>query len=150
MTDKTNAERLRIAVLVRDGYVCQYCGAPLTPGVDAEVDHIVPRCLGGENEPTNLVAVCPACNAKKNSKMLPDDEIQRLRLLAAGRDLPDLSEVHTDRRSFRADDVTWDRAKDLAWKRRVSVSELIRSLIDQLWRDDVQGSARHVRQERTP
>lgn len=42
----------------------------------------------------------------------------------------------TPRRSLRADDTTWDRAKELAYVRRTSVSELIRSLIDRLWKEE--------------
>jgi hypothetical protein len=28
----------------------------------AEIDHIIPRCAGGSNDPSNLVVACQACN----------------------------------------------------------------------------------------
>jgi len=45
--------RLRRIVLRRDAGVCQLCG--LT-GAD-RVDHIIPKCRGGSDHPSNLQAV---------------------------------------------------------------------------------------------
>lgn len=30
--------------------------------LNTEIDHIIPRCAGGSNSPTNLVAACQECN----------------------------------------------------------------------------------------
>ncbi len=54
----------RRAVFARDGWVCQYCGAPAET-----VDHIVPRCRGGDHTWENVVAACRRCNGKKRDKL---------------------------------------------------------------------------------
>lgn len=54
----TRAERkIREAVLERDGYVCQRCGAPAT-----DAGHLVARAHGGGYTPDNLQAECVGCN----------------------------------------------------------------------------------------
>ena len=45
-----------------DGQECHYCRAPATSR-----DHIVPRALGGSNQPWNLVPSCVRCNSEKGS-----------------------------------------------------------------------------------
>ena len=51
-------------VYLRDGYRCQYCGNPF-PARDLTLDHVVPRCEGGETSWTNVVTACGACNRRK-------------------------------------------------------------------------------------
>jgi hypothetical protein len=41
-----------------------YCGA-VPPDVLLHVDHVVPVCEGGGNEPENLVTACQECNSGK-------------------------------------------------------------------------------------
>lgn len=54
----------RSAVLARDEHTCQYCGE--RPGRHLlTVDHVLPQSRGGGWSWTNLVAACPACNARK-------------------------------------------------------------------------------------
>jgi 5-methylcytosine-specific restriction endonuclease McrA len=65
--------RLRSELYARQGGHCHYCDramtlrtftvqdAPLEP-TDATVEHLVPRVLGGRDEPGNLVAACHECN----------------------------------------------------------------------------------------
>ncbi|GAC1541898.1 MAG: HNH endonuclease [Herpetosiphon sp.] len=58
----------RRAVLQRDNYSCQYCGA--TPGVDAlTLDHILPRAQGGHTTWDNVVAACRSCNGLKANRV---------------------------------------------------------------------------------
>lgn len=61
--------RLRAAVLDRNGFTCQMCGA--TPGeidqttgrkVRLHIGHIVDRSLGGKDELSNLRTLCSTCN----------------------------------------------------------------------------------------
>lgn len=62
---------LRIKILVRDGFRCTYCGA--TPeSASLQVDHVIPVCKGGTNDPGNLVAACRECNIGKGGKLLLD------------------------------------------------------------------------------
>lgn len=44
---------------------CVYCAAPAT-----DIDHIVPRALGGTDDWTNLAPACDACNSAKNDTTL--------------------------------------------------------------------------------
>ena len=41
---------------------CYFCGLRAT-----EVDHIIPRSQGGSDAPSNLMALCKSCHARKGS-----------------------------------------------------------------------------------
>lgn len=60
------SKRLRYEVLRRDDHTCRYCGAK-APDVEITVDHVVPKALGGSDDPSNLVAACRDCNSGKTS-----------------------------------------------------------------------------------
>ena len=70
---KPLSRRLRFEVLRRDDYTCRYCGGT-APDVTLTVDHVVPRALGGPDEPTNLVTACRECNSGKSSTS-PDERV---------------------------------------------------------------------------
>jgi 5-methylcytosine-specific restriction endonuclease McrA len=59
------------AILIRDSYICQYCGALLTNSSGTR-DHIIPKKLKGQTVWTNLVASCKKCQIKK-SHLLPEE-----------------------------------------------------------------------------
>lgn len=63
----TRWRRLRAYVLVRDGHRCHVCGGPAT-----EVDHVVPRALGGTDDMANLKAICRKDNLAKGSRLMPN------------------------------------------------------------------------------
>ena len=66
----------RGAVILRDVYTCQYCGD--TPGKHGlTVDHVVPRCRGGDHSWTNLTTACKRCNHRKGS-MIPREAGMKL------------------------------------------------------------------------
>lgn len=53
---------------VRDVYLstnpdCMACGAPAT-----DVDHVVSRARGGDDDESNLRALCHACHARKTAR----------------------------------------------------------------------------------
>jgi hypothetical protein len=58
---------VRFAVFDRDGFRCVFCGnGPKNDsGVILEIDHKVPVCEGGSDEPGNLQTACKDCNAGK-------------------------------------------------------------------------------------
>lgn len=56
-------------VLMRDGFTCQYCGVRL-PKSELNLDHVVPRALGGKTTWENIVASCFECNRSKGSRTL--------------------------------------------------------------------------------
>ena len=59
--------RLYDRVAARAGYHCEYCAAleRISPN-RFEVEHIVPRALGGLDELPNLALSCAACNRRKS------------------------------------------------------------------------------------
>lgn len=59
---RTRGTLSRRAVLVRDDFECQYCGAPAE-----NVDHIHPRSRGGTHTWENVVACCRRCNSRKEN-----------------------------------------------------------------------------------
>lgn len=52
----------RDIVLSRDGYQCRECGVSCRRE-DADVHHLIPRSLGGSDDPSNLVTLCDGCHA---------------------------------------------------------------------------------------
>lgn len=68
----------RAAIMLRDAYMCQYCGEK--PGQAAlTVDHVVPRSRGGEHGWTNLVTACKRCNQRKGNQTPEEARMQLLR-----------------------------------------------------------------------
>lgn len=65
-------------VLKRDRYTCQYCGRELN-SVEATMDHIIPKKLGGVSSFENCVAACKQCNSKKRDKKLEDTNLKLIR-----------------------------------------------------------------------
>jgi len=56
--------RLRVAVLIRDGYRCRWCG-----GHARVADHVVPLAEGGAPlDAANLVAACVRCNGERAAR----------------------------------------------------------------------------------
>lgn len=60
----------RLAVYLRGGLSCAYCGAGVEDGVVLSVDHVVPVNAGGENDPENYVCSCRKCNGEKGDQDL--------------------------------------------------------------------------------
>ena len=60
---------LRAFVIHRDNSTCRYCGKKAKP---AELDHVVPRSLGGPNTSWNLVVSCHKCNRRKDNQTVAE------------------------------------------------------------------------------
>lgn len=58
------SNRVRIGILERDGYRCIYCGRTSADAA-LQVDHVLPRSLGGSDHSANLVTACFECNNGK-------------------------------------------------------------------------------------
>lgn len=60
----------RLAIYLRDGIACVYCGTDLRDARphDMGLDHLQPRCKGGSNEASNLVTACRTCNSSRQHK----------------------------------------------------------------------------------
>ena len=65
----SDAKRLwRESIKAHYNHRCVYCGSTdrLT------LDHVKPRCRGGRNDASNLVAACQSCNRSKGSSDVLD------------------------------------------------------------------------------
>ncbi len=67
----------RTSLLIRDKFECQYCGEHgfipnIREGVSLNMDHVIPRCKGGERNWQNIVASCHPCNLKKGSQSVAE------------------------------------------------------------------------------
>jgi len=54
----------KAAIYRRDNNTCQYCGSTRS----LTIDHLVPKCKGGEDSWTNLTLACAVCNTRKGSE----------------------------------------------------------------------------------
>mgnify|MGYP000877067702 CR=1 FL=1 len=54
-------------IFARDQHTCQYCGARLDRR-ELNIDHVIPRHLGGETVWENVVCSCIACNSRKANR----------------------------------------------------------------------------------
>ncbi len=57
----------RVNVFARDKFTCQYCGAR-PPRSQLNLDHVIPRALGGKTTWENVVASCVDCNRRKGGR----------------------------------------------------------------------------------
>jgi hypothetical protein len=70
-------KRTRYEVLRRDNHTCRYCGAS-APDATLTVDHVTPVALGGNDDPSNLVAACRDCNYGKASTSPDAETVQQV------------------------------------------------------------------------
>jgi len=64
----------RLAIYIRDGFGCVYCGRSLrdaTPS-DVTLDHLLARSAGGDNDARNLVTACKSCNSSRQDRPWAD------------------------------------------------------------------------------
>jgi len=64
---KRHVRYSRVNVFARDKYTCQYCGARPTRA-ELNLDHVVPRSLGGKTTWENVVCSCVECNRRKGGR----------------------------------------------------------------------------------
>jgi hypothetical protein len=62
----------RLAIYMRDGCACVYCGIGLEAGAELTLDHVLACELGGTNHQSNLVTACINCNSAKQDLPLAD------------------------------------------------------------------------------
>lgn len=63
--------RISRAIAARDAHRCVYCGDTADEaGSHLHLDHVIPRSLGGEDSPGNLVTACRACNCARKTMSL--------------------------------------------------------------------------------
>ncbi|MET4106047.1 HNH endonuclease [Hymenobacter sp. UYP22] len=62
------SQHKRLAIYLRDGLACTYCGASVEEGTKLTLDHLTPYSLGGSNKETNLVTCCLSCNSARGNR----------------------------------------------------------------------------------
>ena len=60
----------RLAIYLRDGMACAYCGDGVESGAKLTLDHILPHSTGGCNSEKNLVTACHKCNSSRGNRDL--------------------------------------------------------------------------------
>ena len=58
----------RLAIYLRDGMACVWCGAGAEDAARLTLDHLRPHTHGGTNVPTNLVTACVTCNSARGAQ----------------------------------------------------------------------------------
>jgi hypothetical protein len=58
----------RLAIYLRDGLACCYCGEAVEDGAKLTLDHLTPHSAGGTNDATNLVTACHRCNSSRGNR----------------------------------------------------------------------------------
>jgi len=66
----------------RDNFTCQYCGRnPKQDKVKLQIDHIIPKSKGGNDNPSNLITACLECNQGKKDIILENRKLHKLNLI---------------------------------------------------------------------
>jgi hypothetical protein len=58
----------RLAIYLRDGLACCYCGEGIEQGAKLTLDHLTCHVDGGTNEADNLVTCCHRCNSARGTR----------------------------------------------------------------------------------
>lgn len=75
-TGRKYREMVNNLLLQRDGNVCTICMEILEPEKEVlHIDHILPRCMGGTHEATNLRLVHAACNLTRTRELKTLEEM---------------------------------------------------------------------------
>ena len=68
MTSSEAKRMWRESIKAHYNHRCVYCGSDS----NLTLDHVKPRCRGGRNDASNLVAACRSCNRSKGSSDVLD------------------------------------------------------------------------------
>lgn len=58
----------RLAIYLRDGMACAWCGKGIEENIQLTLDHYLPLVRGGDSGPRNLVTSCRTCNCARGAK----------------------------------------------------------------------------------
>lgn len=60
----------RLAIYMRDGLACVYCGATVEDGAVLTLDHVKCYAHSGDHSHTNLVTACRRCNSSRGTRSI--------------------------------------------------------------------------------
>ena len=60
----------KLAIFLRDGMTCIYCGYGIVDEISLTLDHVKPCSKNGSNEPDNLLTACKSCNSIRQDMAL--------------------------------------------------------------------------------
>lgn len=97
--ERTISKETRAFVLDRNGFTCQMCGAvagephPDDPNrkTRLHIGHIIDKSLGGDDDPSNLKAICSLCN--EGASNLTNDRPHAIKLLVQIRRAPSADQM---------------------------------------------------------
>lgn len=77
----------RLAIYLRDGLSCVYCGVGIEQddSIRLSLDHITPRIKGGSNNESNLVTCCGRCNSSRGARTFRDFAVAAASYIDGGR-----------------------------------------------------------------
>lgn len=58
----------RLAIYLRDGCACVWCGQSVEQGAKLTLDHVVGHAKKQDNSETNLVTACHRCNTSRGTR----------------------------------------------------------------------------------
>lgn len=100
-----SSPKVRRAIALAYGDICQYCGKPAAP---PHVDHILAKANGGTDDLYNLTLACASCNFSKSAIELPSAKKHEL-LSAARKNLPTIHQHLYEVEHERRDGPSFDR-----------------------------------------
>ena len=62
------SQEKRLAVYLRDGLCCCWCGYAIEDDVLLTLDHLICRCEGGSDKARNLITACTRCNHNRGNR----------------------------------------------------------------------------------
>lgn len=62
----------RLALYLRDGMACVYCGSGVEDGIQLSLDHLKCDVNGGSNKSSNLATCCKKCNSSRGSRSVAE------------------------------------------------------------------------------
>ena len=72
----TQISPTRKNIFRRDDWTCQYCGFKSKDPKKLTIDHVHPKCKGGDSTWTNLVTSCSPCNREKSHLTLKECDLK--------------------------------------------------------------------------
>lgn len=116
----------RLAIYLRDGLACVWCGQAVEDGVKLTLDHVICHVDGGSNHESNLVTACHGCNSRRGDRPVEDFAAAVAGYVNHGVSADDILIDITHRTGERLDAYKQD-AKDLI-ARRGSAARVLATL----------------------